>query len=228
VRLLGWDTATRATTVAALDTQRGLMAEERDDPPPGRRPAHAAALLPAAEAVLQRAGWDWADLDRLAVGVGPGSFTGLRIGLAAARGAALSRGLDLAGVSTLRALAAAVEADLVLAVLDARRGEAFAAAWRDGGECLVAPAALPPAALAERVRALPGRALAVGDGAVAFRAEIEAAGAVVPDDASPLHRVRAEWICRLGARAGRADPATVLPDYLRPPDATPRAERARP
>jgi tRNA threonylcarbamoyladenosine biosynthesis protein TsaB len=230
VRLLGWDTATRATAVAALDTEHGLVAEERDDPPPGQRPAHAAALLPAAEAVLQRAGWDWGDLDRLAVGVGPGSFTGLRIGLAAARGAALARGLELAGVSSLRALAAAAEAEaeLVLAVLDARRGEVFAAGWRDGAEVVIAPAALAPAALAERVRALPGRPLAVGDGAVAFRPDMHAAGAVVPEDASPLHRVRAEWICRLGALAGGVDPETVLPDYLRPPDATPRAGRPRP
>jgi tRNA threonylcarbamoyladenosine biosynthesis protein TsaB len=230
VRLLGWDTATRATAVAALDTEHGLVAEERDDPPPGQRPAHAAALLPAAEAVLQRAGWDWGDLDRLAVGVGPGSFTGLRIGLAAARGAALARGLELAGVSSLRALAAAAEAEaeLVLAVLDARRGEVFAAGWRDGAEVVIAPAALAPAALAERVRTLPGRPLAVGDGAVAFRPDMHAAGAVVPEDASPLHRVRAEWICRLGAGAGGVDPATVLPDYLRPPDATPRAGRPRP
>ncbi len=178
-----------------------------------------------------RRGRDWRELDLLAVGVGPGSFTGLRIGLATARGLAQGAGLPLAGVSTLRALAARAEAEpeftaeLVAGVIDARRGEAFAAVWRDGTETLLAPAALAPDALAGRVAELPGRPLAVGDGAVAFRDELEAAGAVIPDDPSPLHRVDAATVARLGAAQGPGEADAVLPDYLRRPDAVPRPRR---
>ena len=106
------------------------MFEVRDDPEPGARPMHAARLLAAAEEALGAAGVGWEDVDRLAIGVGPGSFTGLRIGIATARALAQGRGLPLVGVSSLEALARGAAAPLVLAVLDARRGEAFAAAWQ--------------------------------------------------------------------------------------------------
>jgi tRNA threonylcarbamoyladenosine biosynthesis protein TsaB len=231
VRVLALDTATAATAVGLLDTATGLERDARRVAPPGARPGHAAEVLPLAHEILHDAGLTWSDLDRIAVGTGPGSFTGLRIGLATARALALAGGLELVGVSTLRALAAAVEAEpefrpeLVLAVLDARRGEAFAAAWREGDETLIEPAALAPETLAERVRALPGRPVGVGDGAVAFRGPLEEAGTVIPDDASPLHLVRATVLARLGAGAAPGDAAAVLPDYLRAPDATPRPRR---
>ena len=122
----------------------------------------------------------------------------------------------------------------MLAVLDARRGEAFAAAWLnqgsggragirvEGWKPLLAPAALAPEALAERVRALPAPPLAVGDGAVRFRDSLEAAGALVPPDEDGVHRLRAEHVCRLGADASPIDRDALLPDYLREPDALPR------
>ena len=142
------------------------MFEVRDDPEPGARPAHAARLLAAAEEALGAAGVGWEEVDRLAVGVGPGSFTGLRIGIATARALAQGRGLPLVGVSSLEALARGAAAPLVLAVLDARRGEAFAAACRGrpAGRSVegFAPAALAPDALAERVRALPATPLGRG------------------------------------------------------------------
>jgi tRNA threonylcarbamoyladenosine biosynthesis protein TsaB len=225
VRILGWDTATAATAVAFVDTGPGGVAvQARHEPAPGERPGHARELLAAVERVLAEAGAGWEDVERLAVGTGPGSFTGLRIGLATARAAALARGLPLAGVGTLRALAAGAEADAdpaepVLAVLDARRGEAFAAAWTRRGRELMAPVALAPERLAERVRALSARPRAVGDGALAFRAPLEAAGAVIPDDGSPLHRVSAAIVCRLAGTARTVDPAAIVPQYLRPPDA---------
>jgi tRNA threonylcarbamoyladenosine biosynthesis protein TsaB len=106
---------------------------------------------------------------------------------------------------------------VVAAVIDARRGEVFAAAWRDG-ERVLAPVALAPAALAARLT--PGT-LAVGDGAVRFREELERAGAAVPPDGSPAHRVSALEVCRLGARGAPADRDTLLPDYRREPDAKP-------
>jgi tRNA threonylcarbamoyladenosine biosynthesis protein TsaB len=219
VIVLGLDTATSATVAGVLAGD--AVFEVRDDPAPGARPAHAARLLGAAEEALAAAGVGWEDVSRLAVGVGPGSFTGLRIGIATARALAQGRGLPIVAVSSLEALARGVEAPLVLAVLDARRGEAFAAAWADA-RLLFAPAALAPDALAERVRALPAPPLAVGDGAIRFRSALEAAGARVPPDDDGAHRLRAEHVCRLGAEGRPTQRDALLPDYLREPDAVPR------
>jgi tRNA threonylcarbamoyladenosine biosynthesis protein TsaB len=104
----------------------------------------------------------------------------------------------------------------VVAVIDARRGEVFAAA-----PGRFEPVALEPAALAARIE--PGW-LAVGDGAVRFRSELERAGAVVPADGSPLHRVSALEVCRLGAAEEPTDRDALLPDYRREPDAKPRQQ----
>jgi tRNA threonylcarbamoyladenosine biosynthesis protein TsaB len=225
VIVLGLDTATSATVVGVLGAD-GVVHEVRDDPPPGARPAHAARLLGAVEEALAAAGVGWDEVTRLAVGVGPGSFTGLRIGIATARALAQSRGLEVVGVSTLEALARGADAESVLAVLDARRGEVFAAAWEGSDPFRLvegfAPAALAPEALAEKVRAMPVAPLAVGDGAVRFRGSLEAAGAQVPPDEDGVHRVRAEQVCRLGAEGRPTDRDALLPDYLREPDAVPR------
>jgi tRNA threonylcarbamoyladenosine biosynthesis protein TsaB len=232
VIVLGLDTATAATVAGVLRAD-GRVVEARDDPAPGVRPAHAARLLELAEAALGEAGVGWEAVDRLAVGVGPGSFTGLRIGIATARALAQARGLPVVGVSSLEALArGSGEAESVLAAIDARRGEAFAAAWTQtltkGAapfrrvEGWGRPLALGPEALAERVRALPGAPLAVGDGAVRFRRPLEAAGALVPPDEDAVHHLRAEHVCRLGAEGTPTDRDALLPDYLREPDAVPR------
>jgi tRNA threonylcarbamoyladenosine biosynthesis protein TsaB len=210
--ILGFDTAT-AATAAAVWAPGGPAVERRDDPAPGARPGHAGRLLALVEEVLDGVGWD--AIDRIAVGVGPGSFTGLRLGIATARALAQGRDLPLVGVSSLRALAAGADeiaAGPVVPVIDARRGEVFAAA--DGLE----PQAIAPRELAARIA--PG-ALAVGDGAVRFRTELESAGAVVPADGSPLHRVSALQVCRLGATEEPADRDALLPDYRREPDAKP-------
>jgi tRNA threonylcarbamoyladenosine biosynthesis protein TsaB len=233
--ILGFDTATPATAVA-LWAPDGPAIERRDDPPPGARPAHGSRLLALIEEVLAGASWD--AVDRIAVGIGPGGFTGLRLGIATARALAQARDLPLVGVSSLAALAAgaageargaADEARAVVAVIDARRGEVFAAsqAW-------FGPAAMKPEDLAARLaghdsslraadepRAAGRAPLAVGDGAVRFRAELERAGAAVPGDGSPLHRVSALQVCRLGAAAEPSDRDALLPDYRREPDATP-------
>jgi tRNA threonylcarbamoyladenosine biosynthesis protein TsaB len=225
VIVLGLDTATSATVVGVLGAD-GVVHEVRDDPPPGARPAHAARLLGAVDEALAAAGVGWDEVTRLAVGVGPGSFTGLRIGIATARGLAQARGLEMVGVSTLEALARGATAEYVLAVLDARRGEVFAAAWEGSDPFRVvegfAPAALSPEALAEKVRAMPVAPLAVGDGAVRFRGSLEAAGAQVPPDEDGVHRLRAEQVCKLGAEGSPTDRDALLPDYLREPDAVPR------
>jgi tRNA threonylcarbamoyladenosine biosynthesis protein TsaB len=225
VIVLGWDTATPATAVALLDGDApGDVRELRHDPAEGERPGHAAQLLALAHELLVEAGMGFADVDRIAVGLGPGTFTGLRIGVATARALAQSAGAELVGVSSLRALAAAAEPGApartgVLAVIDARRGEVFAAGWRDG-EQLLAPVALAPAALAERLLASGETWLAVGDGALRFRSDLEAAGCLVAPDRSPSHGVAAATLCRLALEVPQATARDlVVPDYLRPPDA---------
>ena len=213
--ILGVDTATPSTAVALWSPDHAV--ERRDDPPPGSRPAHASRLLVLIEEVL---GGDWSAVERIAVGIGPGGFTGLRLGIATARALSQARDLPLVGVSSLAALAAGVRGTVpltpVVAVIDARRGEVFAAS--PGAFDRIA---LAPAALAARIE--PG-SLAVGDGAVRFREELERAGAVVPADGSPLHRVSAIEICKLGATGQPAGRDALLPDYRREPDAKPRPE----
>ena len=217
--ILGWDTATPATTVALLDTGTGEAIAARHDPAAGERPGHTRELLPLVERV--RGGRSWSRVDRLAVGTGPGSFTGLRIGLATARALALARALPIVCVPTLTALVAAVEGEpgfgpeLVLPVLDARRGEVFL----DVGE---GTRAVRVEDVGDAVRTLPTLPVAVGDGAVRYRAELEQAGARVPEDGAPAHRVQAAWICRLAAGAPATPPGEVLPTYGRAPDARPR------
>jgi tRNA threonylcarbamoyladenosine biosynthesis protein TsaB len=230
--VLGFDTATSATAVA-LRLADGSTSCRRDDPAPGAHPGHATRLLAMAAELLGEAGIRWSELDRIAVGMGPGTFTGLRVGVATARGLAQSLSLEPVGVSSLLALAeqafAGQAAQSVLAVIDARRGEAFAAAYEPGGHGrdpaeLLAPRALPPGELgAFAAQAAGGRALdwlAVGDGALRFREQLEAAGIAVPVESSPLNRVSAAAVCAVAARAGAAaEHAQVLPDYCRRPDA---------
>jgi tRNA threonylcarbamoyladenosine biosynthesis protein TsaB len=223
VIVLGFDTATPATVVGLLDgASPGDGAERRHDPAPGERPGHAPQLLALAHGLLAEAGLAFADVQRIAVGLGPGGFTGLRIGVATARALAQATGAALVGVSTLHALAAAARPEEpgrgVLAVVDARRGEVFVAGWRDGEQVLAQRAVAPSA-----VGALAGEGwLAVGDGALRFREDLEGAGCTVPEDGSPQHGVSALMVCRLalGAPGGTARDL-VVPDYLRKPDAVP-------
>jgi tRNA threonylcarbamoyladenosine biosynthesis protein TsaB len=231
VRILALDTATSATSVAVTDTDSGVVLEDRDDPEPGQRPRHTSRLLALIAAVLECVGWDWTELDRLAVGVGPGTFTGLRIGVATARALAQARRLELVAVSTLQSLAlgAAGEPagdDLLMPVLDARRGEVFAAAWPpapsgalNAWDPVLRPVAVTPENLAQTVFGLSRDCLAVGDGALAFRAVLERSGAVIPEDDSELHRVSAINHCRLAGSQATQDQDSIRPQYLRLPDA---------
>lgn len=226
--ILGFDTATRATSVALADDE-GVVLEARDDPPRGERPRHVSRLLPLCDEVLEQAGIGFDDLERLAVGIGPGTFTGLRIGVATARGLAQASGIPVVGVSTLQSLALAAgsraaQFEAVAAVLDARRGEAFAAAWLSDrleplAEPLIAPGAFTPEMLAEQVLTLRSPMLAVGEGAVEFREVLESSGALIPDDEAELHRVTAAGHCRIARQLPGADPARITPQYLRLPDA---------
>ncbi len=190
---LAFDTATGESTSALLDDAEVL----------GERVSRAQTLLEDVDALLRQAGAHPADLDRLAVGIGPGSFTGVRIGLAVARGLALSLDLPGAGVSTLVALAAGAPG--ALPVIDAKRREVFT--LLDGEPRVLAPADLP----------LERGAVCVGDGARRYRGLLEQRGAEVPPDDDERHLPRARFHAEL-ARGFR--PVDELePLYLRVPDA---------
>ncbi|HEV7493137.1 tRNA (adenosine(37)-N6)-threonylcarbamoyltransferase complex dimerization subunit type 1 TsaB [Baekduia sp.] len=240
--ILALDTATPATVVGVAATDGTLLAAHRHDPGAGEKPGHTTQLLPLAHAALTEAGATWSDLTRIGAGVGPGTFTGIRIGVATAR--ALAQGLDIETValSTLHALAlGAVERRLmvadgpsvvprpgaqgggpVLAILDARRGEAYVAAYDSAGAQLLAPSAWAPERLAEVPALAPGSWQAVGDGAVRFRAELEAVGVAVSADGADRHKVSAGPLCRLAAEAPPVPRDALVPEYVRAPDAVPR------
>ncbi len=189
-------------------------------------PQHTTALLEEVERCAAAAG-GWERVGRLAVGLGPGSFTGLRIGIATARGLGASLGLPVAGVCTLDAIGrgmgeAGVEGDR-LVVLDARRSEIFAALYSAGGERIWEPLVCRPEQLQERVAALPAPPPAAGSGAVRFRHELARHGVRIEDDADPVHRVAARHICALAAASEAGGP--LVPIYLRPPDAERWRER---
>jgi tRNA threonylcarbamoyladenosine biosynthesis protein TsaB len=190
---LAFDTATDVATVALV----------RDGDVVDERTSRAVSVLADADELVREAGAAPQELRLLAVGVGPGSFTGVRIGLAAARGLGLALELPVAGVSTLAALAAGAPG--AVPVIDARRREVFA--LLDGG-----PRCLAPGDLGVE----PGREY-VGDGAVRYRRTIEEAGGLVPPDGDGRHIPWARHHARLARDAGPAE--LVEPVYLRLPDA---------
>jgi tRNA threonylcarbamoyl adenosine modification protein YeaZ len=194
VLTLAFDTATEVATSALVDDGELL----------GERRSRAQTLLEDVDALLRQGGAHPRDLDALAIGIGPGSFTGVRIGLAAARGLALSLGVGGAGVSTLEALAAGAPG--ALPVIDARRREVFTLD-ADGDPVVVAPVAIE----VERGR------VCVGDGARRYRAALEERGAVVPPDDDERHLPRARFHVELAG--GSVGPIEAIePLYLRVPD----------
>jgi len=211
-------------------TERASVALLRGGEPVSLRPAEPPAsesLLPAILALLAEHGLAFAGLDGIAVSIGPGSFTGLRVGVATAKGLAFGSALRVAAVPTLAALAAKgaerAPAPEVVAVLDARRGELYAAAQRGDDPLappLWGPAVIAVETLAERIAAGPGPVLVVGEGADAVAAAAGAphAGRVrclPPPEGAP----DAAWLGRLGARllaAGAGlSAADLAPVYVR-------------
>jgi tRNA threonylcarbamoyl adenosine modification protein YeaZ len=190
---LAFDTATSVAT-SALVRDGDVVAEGA---------SRAVRVLADADELLAAAGAQPRELSAIVVGTGPGSFTGVRIGLAAARALAFALELPLAGVSTLAALAAGAPG--ALPVVDAGRREVFSVV---GGEpVVVAPDELP----------LELGATCVGDGAIRYRETLERRGALVPPRGSELHLPRARFHAQLAQEF--SDPDQVEPLYLRLPDA---------
>lgn len=217
MRVLAIDTALEVCAAAVLDTGRGLTGRSL----PMVR-GHAEAIMPLVATVMSTASVEFSELDRIAVTVGPGSFTGLRVGIAAARGLALAAGKPAVGLSTLAALAApffdADDAKALLAVIDARHDQVYMQLFGPGGRTLIAPRLAP---LRDAVRA-----------AMASPTRIVGNAAKLVEAAWPDHErrppqitaVRAPdiaWVARLGAATTDVS-AEVRPLYLREADAQPQ------
>jgi tRNA threonylcarbamoyladenosine biosynthesis protein TsaB len=215
-------------TVACAWRDGEVLHESQLGLSPQGRPLHATRLLEEVERAAAAAG-GWEKVGLLAVGLGPGTFTGLRVGIATARGLGVSLGLPARGVCTLDALAAGIgEAGAEgerLAVLDGWRGEVFAALYSPDGARIWEPAVHRPEELAARVAELERPPSVAGSGAVRFRHELARDGVRIPDDSDPVHRVAGRHVCALAAAAGGADRDGFAPIYLRPPDAERWRER---
>jgi len=167
MRVLGIETSTRRGSAALIDDGHVLLALDHDKPN-----AHAEALLPLVARLFAETGVAKSSIERVAVGIGPGSFTGLRIGIALGEGIALGTGVPLVGVGSLEAMARGVaQADRPrVALLDAGRGELFVAAYAADGAEIVAPCAVPLGEVRERITSLDALrgAIVVGEGALAL------------------------------------------------------------
>lgn len=225
MKLLALDTALDACSAAVVEMRDGMPVVLAERHLPMSR-GHAEALMPMVEAVMAEAGASFSALDRIAATIGPGTFTGVRIGLAAARGLALAADRPVIGVTTLEAIAAnAAEPGAnpsrhpILVAIDARRGELYLQSFSPELEPLDEPRALP----VERAReALPLEdVLILGTGA-ALLATAGDSPARAHDPAPPAALPRAS---RVAARAAVKPCPQGPPEplYLRAPDAKPQA-----
>lgn len=217
--VLAIDTALEACSAAIFDSDREtIVAAETEIMARG----HAEASMPLVERVMRDAGLDFFALDRIAVTVGPGSFTGLRVGIAAARGISLAAKKEVVGITTLAALAApyvAAEPNVpVAAAIDGRHRHVYFELYGAQGRVLLSPRIIP---VEDAVHAAAGAAARLVGSGARMMADLW------PD---PMHlpsidERRApdiDWVARLGADANARE-APPKPLYLRPPDARPQA-----
>lgn len=222
--MLGIEAATQVAAVAVVCGER-LVAERLVN----NQRTHSANLLPMLKGVMEDAQVGHRDLGGIAVSVGPGSFTGLRIGMATAKTLAQAWGLPVVGVSTLEGLAFALAGreGLICPVLHAKRGEVYAALYRAGKEGLYlveGPLALPPPDLARKLLESGQAVTVIGEGALMHRELLQG---ILRDRLSfapeSLMWPRAAHIAALGYRLlvqnKGVDPLKLLPDYVRPSEA---------
>jgi tRNA threonylcarbamoyladenosine biosynthesis protein TsaB len=219
MRVLAIDTALAACSGAVLDTAYGGIVASESLP---MMRGHAEALMPLLRRIMDAAGMTFPDIDRIVVTVGPGSFTGLRVGIAAARGIAMAADKPAVGVSTLQAYAAphmAADDRLpVIAAIDARHAHVFLQVFNPGGRTLTAARLAP---LSEAVLAAQEAPCCI----VGSAAQSVAAALADAADPLPLVDTRAapdiDWVARLGAVVpeGQSPPR---PQYLRAVDAQPQ------
>jgi tRNA threonylcarbamoyladenosine biosynthesis protein TsaB len=219
MRVLAIDTALAACSAAVLDTEQGGIVASESLP---MVRGHAEALLPLLQRVMRDAGVSFPDIDRVAVTTGPGSFTGLRVGIAAARGIALAAEKPAVGLSTLSAYAAPHIANddrfPVVAAIDARHGHVYLQVFAPGARSFTAPRLAP---LQEAVKAAAETPSCIaGSAAQLVAAGLSALGAVsIAVDASPAPDIG--WVARMGAVVA-PEQSPLKPQYLRAPDAQPQ------
>jgi tRNA threonylcarbamoyladenosine biosynthesis protein TsaB len=218
VRVLAIDTALAACSVAVLDSDANRILANQSQP---MTRGHAEALMPLVERVMTEAGTDFKALDRIAVTTGPGSFTGLRVGIAAARGIALASEKPAVGITTLTAYAAPHLAEgrfPIVAAIDARHDHVYFQVFAPGGRALGEPRLAQLTEAAEAAAAAPARL--VGSAAQTVAAALSESGAV-PVSVEPRLAPDIAWVARLGALLGESSSPPV-PQYLRAPDAQPQ------
>lgn len=228
MRILALETSTRRATIVLADGERTVASRHHDDPL-----THDEHLIPLIDEVVAEAGITKSSLDVIACGIGPGSFTGVRVALATTKGIALALDRPIVGIGSLRAMAAGIDEprpELVVPVLDARKQELFVAVYDAAGAERLAPIHVPRASFAELVAPyLAQGAVVIGE--VASELDLDPA-VVRRGDRSDLPD--ASVIARLAfarARSSDFDSLHALePIYVRPPDIHPQASQriARP
>ncbi|HYC03443.1 MAG TPA: tRNA (adenosine(37)-N6)-threonylcarbamoyltransferase complex dimerization subunit type 1 TsaB [Azospirillaceae bacterium] len=215
---LGIDTATSACACALWDGAAGRLVAAHAEP---LARGQAERLLPMIQELLARAGLGFGDIGRYGVTVGPGAFTGLRIGLAAARGLALAAGKPLVGVTGLEAAARGLDAERrrghgVLVALDSRREDLYVQLFDDGARPLSPPQALMPADLPELAAASPGPLLLLGDAAPRALEALGGGATLIASDGT----AEAAAVARIAAECPDPEARPADPLYIRPPDVT--------
>jgi tRNA threonylcarbamoyladenosine biosynthesis protein TsaB len=219
MRVLAIDTALGACSVAVLDTV-SASAVESESLPMVR--GHAEALMPLVARVMQRRELTFADIDRVAVTTGPGSFTGLRVGISAGRGIAMAAGKPIVGVSTLAVYAAPHLDDdktvAVVAAIDARHEHVYLQVFGPGGHVIIAPRLTP---IGEALRAASEAPCRIVGSAAQAIADRLPGGAPLPLRVEARGAPDIDWVARMGAvlPEGQSPPK---PLYLRAPDAQPQ------
>jgi tRNA threonylcarbamoyladenosine biosynthesis protein TsaB len=219
MRVLAIDTALAACSAAVLDTAYGGIIASESLP---MIRGHAEALMPLLARVMKQSSLAFGDLDRVVVTTGPGSFTGLRVGIAAARGIGVATGLPVVGVTTLSAYAAPYlgvdDRGPVLAAVDARHAQVYLQVFAPGGRTLVAPRIAP---LQDAVRAASDAASCIVGSAAQAIADGLPKAAPKPVTVDARQAPDIGWVAQIGAVAPDTD-APPKPQYLRAPDAQPQ------